>query len=218
MCANIAARPFGSSSGVSPHSALRSAATVSSSQPRGPGGALREVDAALQLAPDQKCSAERLLELVPHLLRLALVLDTVAWGVWKQKMAPAAGSSLRPQAPLQRIFKDFLAAPESDAKPTSAAAHAEIDRLRELVRAMLSGVAQCGPEVACRVMQGISPADIESEVGTGGLRNRDADYWRAYKGRAERLDAAALEREVTGVLARFVDKWMRNAEAKPRAS
>jgi len=168
---------------------------------------LREM---LKLSRDQELESERVLELLPDLLRLALVVDTVAWGAWKQKFAGSTSGTVRPAAPLQRVVRAHLAG-------EGGGAGIELERLRELVRAMVSGVAQCGGEVACRVMRSLSPADIEAEVGGGGLRGRDAECWRAYKARAERLDGGAIEREVTGVLARFVEKWMRHADAGSRA-
>lgn len=180
-----------------------------------PERVLDELRALLQMDPAERMVTERVLELLPALVRLALVMDTVAWGVWKKKLAPAAGSPLQPGAPLQRVLREHARASEA---PGDGAASAQIDRLRELTRAVVCGVAQSGGEVACRVLRGLSPAEIEAEVRPAGLMGRDAEYWRAYKARVSQVDGAGLERELTGVLGRFVDKWMRHLDANPRSS
>lgn len=174
----------------------------------------RELAGILQAAGVEGVALDRLGQLLPGLLRLALVLDTVAWGVWKQRLAPAGGSAIRQQAPLQRLVREFVSGPAGDDRPVRE----EIDRLRELARALVSSIGQCGPEAACRIVRGLSPEDIEAEVCGSGLRARDAECWRAYKARAAQVNGAAIEREVTGSVARFVDKWMRNVPAKARTS
>lgn len=178
-----------------------------------PPEVVSELRAVLQLGPHEQPAIKELFELLPALVRLALVMDTVAWGVWKKKLGPAAGSAVQPGTPLQRTLRG-----QAQGQDGRAAASAQIDRLRELTRAIVCSVGQSGGEMACRVMRGLSPGEIEAEVRPGGLLGRDAEYWRAYKARASQLDGAGLERELTGVLGRFVDKWMRHLDADPRSS
>ncbi len=170
-----------------------------------------QVRELLKVPPGDDVPLDRVLEILPHLLRLALVADTVAWGVWRQKLSAGVTGPVRAGVPLQRVLREHMTLGDGDAV-------AEVDRLRELVRAIASGVAQCGGEVASRVMQRFSPAEIEAAVGGGGLRGRDSECWREFRSRAERFDSGALEKEVTGVMARFVEKWMRHADAGPRSS
>lgn len=178
----------------------------------GGGAAMSEAQVAklrerLELGAGEVPDAARLIELSIKIVEFVNYIDRVAWGAWKDT-APSA--ALRANGTMRRFLREYLAG-AGDAAGGGAVAP-ELDRLRELCRAMMSSIARAAPDrFAERFVSQLAPAAIEESVGDSAFRNKDADCWKAYKLRAGQLDRDAIAQEIKQAIAGFVEDWMRRA-------
>lgn len=178
----------------------------------GGGASLTEAQVAklrerVDLGPGEVPDVARLIELSIKVIEFVNYIDRLAWGVWKDT-APSA--ALRANGTMRRFLREYLAG--AGEASGGGAVGPELDRLRELCRAMMSSIARAAPDrFAERFVSQLSPGAIEESVGDSAFRNKDADCWKAYKVRAGQLDRDAIALEIKQAIAGFVEDWMRRA-------
>lgn len=178
----------------------------------GGGAALSEAQVAklrerLELGAGEVPDAARLIELSIKIVEFVNYIDRVAWGAWKDT-APSA--SLRANGTMRRFLREHLTAAGAGDATGGAAVARELDRLRELCRAMMSSIARAAPDrFAERFTSQLSPAAIQESVGDSAFKNTDAECWKVYRLRAGQLDRDAIALEIKQAIAAFVEDWMR---------
>lgn len=197
---------------ATPDQKARAASRLSGGGIGGGGGAtLTEIQVArlrrcLELHPMSLPDVARLIELSIKTLEFVSILERAAWKTWGYTCpASALKSNGTP-----RLLKEYLAG--SGDAAGGGAVGPELDRLRELLRAMMSSIGEAAPNrFAERFVSQLSPGAIEESVGDSAFRNKDAECWRAYKQRAGQLDRDAIAHEIKQAVAGFVEDWMRRA-------
>lgn len=164
--------------------------------------ALREL---LQLPPSQRLEPERLLELLPHLVRFALQLDPAVWSAW-QHVAPAS-SAQRPPALAHLLARLCAEEPGTPLNPLAE----QLDQLRLLTQGLLAAASQQAHLVIQRHFARFAPAAIEALPNSAlfGVM-RDARRWRKYRDLVGAFNPARFESDVLQSMAEFVEGLMRD--------
>lgn len=146
-----------------------------------------------ELAPGEKVRLDpvRTLELLGVLVAVTKSLDQLAWNTWKT-MAPR--SQIRRGTELNREMVRFIA---GDADYSRTQVKQDVERLRQLIAALISAVGKAGGQFAQKHMTRFSPEEIEAVVGKSGIfGGADAKCWQRYKEQFGATDAASIENEL----------------------
>ncbi len=169
-----------------------------------PAAAAQAVAAELQVPATATLDPTRTLETLTMLVGVAKSLDQLAWNTWRT-VSPK--STIRRSAELHRTVARF-ATGDQDVSRTQV--KQDIERLRQLIAALISAVGRAGGQFAQKQLARLSPAEIESAVGKGGfLASPDAKCWQRYKEIAAAMDASAIERELLDSIANFAESLMK---------
>jgi len=144
----------------------------------------------------------RTLELVGVLSDFAMKLDQLVWSTWRA-IAPRA--EIRQGRKLQQTVKSFITG--SQDVPLGQVT-GDLERLRQLIAAMISAIGQAGRQFASRHLSRFAPAEIEAlaSLESGGfLVSKDVKCWRKYRELAESLNEAAIENEITETIANYAE-------------
>lgn len=146
---------------------------------------------------DAQLDGPRLSELSAALAGLAHSLDQLAWSSWK-RIAPR--SELRRGEPLGRLIGEYASGQSGDLE----AIKDEIERLRQLVAALVTAISQVG-HFAHRKLRELNPELIESSMGEQGERA----CWRRYKEIVGAFDEDELEADMLASLADYTESMLR---------
>jgi hypothetical protein len=107
-------------------------------------------------------------------------------------MAPR--SSIRRGTELNREMVRFIA---GDPDYSRTQVKQDVERLRQLIAALISAVGKAGGQFAQKHMTRFSPDEIEASAGKAGIfGGGDAKYWQRYKELFGATDAASIENEL----------------------
>lgn len=151
---------------------------------------------------DTELDGPRLSDLSAALAGLAHSLDQLAWSSWK-RIAPR--SELRRGEPLGRLIGEYASGQSGDLESIKA----EIERLRQLVAALVTAISQVG-HFAHRKLQELNPELIESSMGEQGERA----CWRRYKEIVGAFDEDELEADMLASLADYAESMLRDVLSK----
>jgi len=198
--------------GASPEQRARAQARLAPTGlgPSSGGSGLTESQVAklrqlLTFSADELPQSARVLEISMKIIEFVLVVDAVAWGTWGH-LAPS--SAVRRNGKMQRFLKEYLTGPgEVSGGGTTGM---ELDRLRELCRALTSSIAGDAPQrVADRFGSACSPGAIEESIPDSAFRSKDAECWKTYKARVRPWDQGGMASEIKQAVVNFVEDWMR---------
>jgi len=144
----------------------------------------------------------RLSELSAALAGLAHSLDQLSWSTWK-RIAPR--SEMRRGEPLGRLIGEYASGQAGDLETIKN----EIERLRQLVGALVSAMAQVG-SFAHRKLGELSPGLIESSVGEQG----DKACWKRYKEIVGTFDEDELEADILSSIVDYAEAMLRDVMSK----
>jgi len=147
-------------------------------------------------------------EMFDELLALALSIEQVAWGTWRQ-LGPNSNVR-RPQQPLKDIVRAYL---QGDAGISKPRVITDVQALRKFVASAISTLAEMPASFAAGHAEQLNPEQIQRAAEAGGeipmMGSRlDTACWRHFsKKMAPQLDAAGLQREMTQMLVQWVEKF-----------
>jgi hypothetical protein len=157
---------------------------------------------ANELSPGDKIRLEpvRTLELLAVLVAVTRSLDQIAWNTWKT-MAPR--SAIRRGTELNREMVRFVA---GDPDYSRTQVKQDVERLRQLIAALIGAVGKAGGQFAQKHITRFSPGEIEASVGkTGIFGGADAKYWQRYKELFGATDAASIESELLASIVNWAE-------------
>ena len=171
---------------------------------------LAAIAQALEMPEGARPDLQRLLELLPLLISFSSTLSQLTWSAWR---TIATTSSIRRGINLQKYLARCAA---GDAEVTTELAGAELERLRQLIAAMVWASSEGGQQFATGHLAGFSPAEIEAAVAaesSGSFwtnKAKEASCWRKYLELAEGLEPEAIESAVRQLIVGHAEQVLKN--------
>lgn len=139
-------------------------------------------------------SPARAAELAELLVQFTLVLDQLAWRIWRD-LAPA--SSLKRPPAFKSDLAKFLSA---DPAVSREQVQEQLDRLRKVLAGLTSAAPKAGEIFASRHVQRLGPASVEAAAVRGTMPvigdRKETACWRKFQELAKDLESDALAREL----------------------
>jgi hypothetical protein len=154
----------------------------------------------LQAPPQQALDAARVLELLGMMVEFTGSLDQLVWTTWRT-IAPR--SAVKRSAGMLKTIGRFAAADHD--VPRGAVAQ-DLDRLRQLVAAMISAISQAGRQFAHAHAAKFNPDEIESlaAMERGSMfASKESKCWNKYRELATGRDEASIEAEIMQAIAEY---------------
>jgi hypothetical protein len=150
--------------------------------------------------------AARMLDLLAVLVEFVTSVDQLAWTTWRT-VAPRSAVK-RPQTMLRDMARFTSGDPDTPRGQVSAS----LDRLRQLLAAIISSISQAGRQFAHAQAVKFSPEAIENLAGMergGMLVSREVKCWRKYVELSTNRDEPAVESEIMQAVAEYAESLMR---------
>lgn len=165
-----------------------------------PEAVAAEIRKLLKLPPDAAISPARAAEAVPLLVDFTLRLEQWGCSYWRS-IAPEARTQLF--AVLEKDLGKFVT---GDEKTTREVVGDSVHNLRSLVSLLMKSAGDAGKQFSRDHLTRFGVAEIEKEVGPGTfMKNQAVSAWEQYKKLMADMDAAAMEKRLTAVIAKDVD-------------
>ena len=138
--------------------------------------------------------AARAAELAEMLVQFTLVMDQLAWRIWRD-LSPT--SSLKRPPAFKSDLGRFLA---GDPAVSREQVREQIERLRRVLAGLTSAAPKAGEVFASRQVQQLSPAVVEAAAVRGAMPvigdRKETACWRKYQELAKTMETDALAREL----------------------
>lgn len=160
----------------------------------------------LQAPQQQALDAARVLELLGMMVEFTGSLDQLVWTTWRT-IAPR--SAVKRSAGMLKTIGRFAAADHD--VPRGAVAQ-DLDRLRQLVAAMISAISQAGRQFAHAHAAKFNPDEIESlaAMERGSMfASKESKCWNKYRELATGRDEASIEAEIMQAIAEYAESLMK---------
>jgi hypothetical protein len=179
------------------------APTVAIDWPEQPATMARQ---KLQAGPGDSLDPGHVLEVVAVLAEFTASLDQLAWTTWRT-IAPRA--QIRRPQPLLKTLARYAA---GDQDVSRGQVTQDLDRLRQLVAALISAISQAGRQFAHSHAVKFSPDEIKALAAMergGMLVSAEVKCWRKYVELASGRDEATIENEIMQAVADYAESLMR---------
>lgn len=160
----------------------------------------------LQGAPQDALDPARVLELLSLMVEFTGSLDQLVWTTWRT-IAPR--SAVRRNAGMLKTMGRFAAA---DHDVPRGAVSQDLDRLRQLVAAMISAISQAGRQFAHAHAAKFNPDEIENlaAMERGSMfASKESKCWNKYRELAAGRDEASIESEIMQAIAEYAESLMK---------
>jgi hypothetical protein len=162
-----------------------------------------ELQKKLGLAPGKPLQLERAVKLLVITTELALVLDQLAWALWKQ-LAPK--SLIRKEADLNRLAGSYLA---GDAEVSTAQLAQPVEKTRRLITGLLNAVGIAGKSYAKKHVTCLSPEVIDDWAKMEKRKWNESFEevrWRKFvQQSSEHASEPAIEQEIQEAIAKAAE-------------
>jgi len=171
---------------------------------------LTAIAEALEMPRGSRPDLQRLLELFPLLISFSSTLSQLTWSAWR---TIATTSSIRRGINLQKYLARCAA---GDPEVTPELAGVELERLRQLIAAMVWAISEVGQQFATGHLAGFAPAEIEAAVAAESSsswwtnKGKEATCWRKYTELAEGLEPVAIESVVRQLIVGHAEQVLKN--------
>ncbi len=172
------------------------------------GEALTDLQAKLKLEPEDTIDAQRLGKLFALYAEAMLILDQLAWNVWRNAAPKSAIRRDTTQGDLRAITRKALS---GDATITAATVQKQIEASRLLIAGLLAGLGPAGKNFARRYQQHYTPDAIKEVVRTEGGGKTDAHYWKKYLELAAQLSETVIEDDVQEAVVKYAEDLIRGS-------
>jgi hypothetical protein len=142
---------------------------------------------------------ERAVKLLVITTDLALVLEQLAWALWKQ-VAPK--SAIRKEAELSRLVGSYLT---GDAEVSTTQLTQPVEKTRRLIAGLLGAVGRAGSSYAKKYVTRLSPEVIEDWAKMEKKWNESIESaaWKKFKQlSAEHASEPAIEHQIQEAIAK----------------
>jgi hypothetical protein len=161
-----------------------------------------ELQKKLGLPAGKRLQLERAVKLLVVTTDLALVLEQLAWALWKQ-LAPK--SAIRKEAELSRLAGSYLA---GDAEVSTAQLTQPVEKTRRLIAGLLGAVGRAGSSYAKKYVTRLSPEVIEDWAKMEKKWNESLETacWRKFVQQAkEHASEPAIEHEIQEAISKAAE-------------
>jgi len=161
-----------------------------------------ELQKKLGLPVGKPLQLERAVKLLVITTDLALVLEQLAWALWKQ-VAPK--SAIRKETELSRLAGSYLA---GDAEVSSAQLSQPVEKTRRLIAGLLGAIGRAGSSYAKKYVTRLSPEVIEDWAKMEKKWNESLETacWRKFVQQAkEHASEPAIEHEIQEAVAKAAE-------------
>ena len=171
---------------------------------------LAAIAQALEMPEGARPDLHRLLELLPPLISFSSTLSQLTWSAWR---TIATTSSIRRGINLQKYLARCVA---GDSEVTPELAGNELERLRQLIAAMVWAISEVGQQFATGHLAGFTPSEIEAAVAAESSsswwtnKGKEATCWRKYTELAEGLEPVAIESAVRQLIVGHAEQVLKN--------
>ncbi len=165
-----------------------------------PEAVAAEIRKLLKLPPDASINPARAAEAMPLLVDFTLRLEQWGCSYWRS-IAPEARTQL-----FSVLEKDLGKFVTGDEKTTRETVVDSVHNLRSLVSLLMKSAGDASKQFSRDHLARFGVAEIEREVGPGTfMKNQAVSAWEHYKKLMSDMDAAAMEKRLTAVIAKDVD-------------
>jgi len=161
-----------------------------------------ELQKKLGLPSGKKLQLERAVKLLAITTDLALVLEQLAWALWKQ-VAPK--SSIRKESELSKLAGLYLA---GDAEISSAQLAQPVEKTRRLIAGLLGAVGRAGSSYAKKYVTRLSPEVIEdwAKMEKKWNESLESACWKKFVQQAkEHASEPAIEHEIQEAISKAAE-------------
>jgi hypothetical protein len=161
-----------------------------------------ELQKKLGLAAGKKLQLERAVKLLALTAELALVLEQLAWALWKQ-LAPK--STIRKETELAKLAGSYLA---GDADVSTAQLAQPVEKTRRLIAGLLGAVGRAGSSYAKKYVTRLSPEVIEdwAKMEKKWNESLESACWRKFVQQAkEHASEPAIENEIQEAISKSAE-------------
>ena len=162
--------------------------------------------AKLQAGPKDALEPGHVLDLLTLMVELTASLDQVVWTTWRT-IAPK--SAMRRPAGLMKNMARFAGA---DPDVPRGQVSQDLERLRQLVAAIVAAIGNAGRQFAHNYATKFSPTEIEglAAMERGGmLVSKEVKNWRKYVELSAGRDEAMIESEIMAAIAEYAESLMK---------
>jgi hypothetical protein len=162
-----------------------------------------ELQKKLGLSADKPLQLERAVKLLVITTDLALVLDQLAWALWRQ-LAPK-GAAIRKETDLARLAGPYLA---GDAEVSTAQLTQPVEKTRRLIAGLLGAVGRAGSSYAKKYIARLSPEVIEdwAKMERKTFEPLESACWRKFVQQAKEFASEqAIEHEIQEAVAKSAE-------------
>ena len=173
------------------------------------GEALGEIQQKLKLTADDRVDSARLGNLFATLAELAMVMDQLAWNVWKN-VAPKSG--LRRESKTGDLRTSLRRSLTGDAEVSASQVAQQLEKTRQLIAGLLAALGPAGKNYARRYLTRYSPEAVRDLVkleGASIFGNADARYWKKYTELAQEISEASIQTDIQDAVAKYAEDLMR---------
>ncbi len=175
------------------------------------GEALTEVQAKLKLEPEDRIEAQALGRVFAVYVEAMLILDQLAWNVWRNVAPKSSVRRDTSQGDLRQLTRRSLM---GDAEASAAQVQKQLEGTRQLIAGLLAGLGPAGKNFARRYQQRYAPDAIRevvrTEGGGGGLfANAEARYWKKYSDLAAEITESMIENDVQEAVVKYAEDLIR---------
>lgn len=172
------------------------------------GEALTDIQAKLKLDAEDKIDTQRLGKLFALYAEAMLILDQLAWNLWRTAAPKSAIKRDTTQGDLRTVTRRALT---GDANITPAVVHRQIEATRLLIAGLLAGLGPAGKNFSRRYMQHYAPDAIREVVQAEGGGRSDAALWKKYTELASQLSETVIEDDVQDAVVKYAEDLIRGS-------
>jgi hypothetical protein len=170
------------------------------------GDALTDIQAKLKLEPEDKIDAQRLGKLFALYAEAMLILDQLAWNLWRTAAPKSTIRRDTTQGDLRMVTRRALG---GDAAITPAVVHKQLEASRLLIAGLLAGLGPAGKNFSRRYQQHYAPDSIKEVVRAEGGGKSDAVLWKKYTELASQLSETVIEDDVQEAVVKYAEDLIR---------
>lgn len=172
------------------------------------GDALTDIQAKLKLDADDKIDPQRLGKLFAIYAEAMLILDQLAWNLWKTAAPKSAIKRDTTQGDLRMVTRRALT---GDASITPAVVHKQLESSRLLIAGLLAGLGPAGKNFSRRYVQHYAPDAVRAALEADGAGKGDAQLWKKYTELASQLSETVIEDDVQEAVVKYAEELIRGS-------
>jgi hypothetical protein len=160
----------------------------------------------LKLDPDDKLDPQRLGHLLAIYAEAMLILDQLAWNLWRTAAPKSAVKRDTTKGDLRTVTRRALT---GDAALTPADVQKQVEASRLLIAGLLAGLGPAGKNFSRRYIKHYAPDAVREAAQAEGGGKSDALLWKKYTELAAQLSETVIEDDVQEAVVKYAEELVR---------